>query len=328
MHLGVWSLVVQQLTYHFFRMILFHFSIKWRPKWLFSFQVIRDFWKFSANLLGTSILNVIFNNLYLLLFSRFYPVKEVGYYSQSNKLNDTFNYSFLMILLNSTFTLFTQVQNNNERLIRIFREVTRRTAIITFPIILVLIGIAHPLIYVLLSAKWLPSAPYFQMLCLASLFAPFYALNMSALNARGQSKTTFRIEIIKKILIILSVLCCFNFGVMGLLSGYVLSCFISYLISTYYIKKDIHLRIKHQLIDLLPNITTGCILAIIAFSMSLFIINRPLLLVSQLALVATGYLIIVKTTQPVLFKKGTGIVEDKISFLNKKLASGCFHQKN
>lgn len=316
MHLGVWALVVQQITYHFFRMILFHFAVDWRPKWMFSFQVIREFWKFSVHLLGTSILNVAFNNLYVLLLSRFYPIKQVGFYTQSNKLSETFNYSFQQVLLSSTFTLFTQVQNDNVRLIRIFREVERKTSIITFPIMLVLIAIAQPFIHVLLSVKWLPSVPYFQMLCLASLFTPFYVLNLSALNARGHSKITFRVEIIKKSLITLSVLCCFHFGIMGLLLGYVLSCFISYLISNYYIKKDIHISIKSQLIDLFPNILIGAALAIIASSVSLFITQPVLLLSCQLATVASLYLIIIKLTQPNLFRQVNRIIHDKVKLFN------------
>jgi len=315
MHLGIWALVVQQLSYHFFRMVFFHFSIKWRPKWLFSFQVIREFWKFSVNLLGTSVLNVVFNNLYVLLLSRFYPVKQVGFYSQSNKLSETFNYSFQQILLSSTYTLFTQVQDDNERLMRIFREVVKKTSIVSFPIMLILIAIANPFIYVLLSPKWLPSVPYFQMLCLASLFTPFYVLNMNALNARGKSKTTFRIEIIKKSLIILSVLCSFSFGIIGLLSGYVLSCFISYLISTYYIKKDILISIKSQLSDLFPNMVIGCILAVLAFSLSFFLTQPLLLLSSQLMLVTLIYVIIIRTTQPKLFGQIWGIVGDRAKAL-------------
>ena len=184
---------------------------------------------------------------------------------------------------------------------------------------LVLIAIANPFIYVLLSAKWLPSVPYFQMLCLASLFTPFYVLNLSALNSRGHSRITFRIEFIKKGLILLSVLSCFSFGIIGLLLGYVLSCFLSYLISTYYIKKDILISIKYQILDLLPNIVIGSILAILAFSLSLFIVQPLLLLSSQLVLVALIYVIIIKVTQPKLFGQVSGIVGDKVkSFINTK----------
>jgi len=319
MHLGVWALVLQQLSYHFFRMVLFHFSVNWRPKWLFSFQVIRNFWKFSVHLLGTSILNVVFNNLYQFILGRFYAVKELGFYSQSNKLSETFNYSFQQVLLSSTYTLFTQIQNDNDRLIRIFREVSKKTSIITFPIMMVLIAIARPFIFVLIGVKWLPSVPYFQLLCLASLFTPYYVLNMSALNARGHSKTTFQIEIIKKCLIVISVFSCFKFGVIGLLSGYVLSCFISYLISTYYIKKDIHLSINIQIRDLLPNMVVGSILAILAFSVSLCITKPLLLLLSQMILILILYFLYIRFTQPKLISQIFGIVRDKLEVFTKSI---------
>jgi O-antigen/teichoic acid export membrane protein len=32
---GVWALVLQQVTYHFFRMILFYFFVKWKPKLIY-----------------------------------------------------------------------------------------------------------------------------------------------------------------------------------------------------------------------------------------------------------------------------------------------------
>jgi O-antigen/teichoic acid export membrane protein len=184
---------------------------------------------------------------------------------------------------------------------------------------MILIAIAYPFIYVLLTPKWLPSVPYFQLLCLASLFTPFYVLNMCALNARGKSKITFGIEIIKKSLIILSVLCCFRFGVTGLLWGYVLSCFLSYLISTYYIKKDIHLSINNQIRDLLPNMVVGSILAILAFSVSLFITKPLLLLLSQMILILILYFLYIRFTQPKLISQIFGIVRDKLEVFTKSI---------
>jgi O-antigen/teichoic acid export membrane protein len=42
---GVWALILQQVSYHFLRMVFFHFFVKWKPAFLFSFKVIRDFRK-------------------------------------------------------------------------------------------------------------------------------------------------------------------------------------------------------------------------------------------------------------------------------------------
>jgi teichuronic acid exporter len=158
---GVWALVAQQLLFHFFRLLSLTFIIRWKPKFIFSFRVIRNFWSFSVNLLGTNILNNIFNYIYILILGKLYPNKpEVGLYYQANKLNDTSNYSF-QVILGSTYSILVKIQNDEERFQRVFREIVRKSSIIIFPVMLALIVVAKPLIFVLLKSQWLPSVPYF-----------------------------------------------------------------------------------------------------------------------------------------------------------------------
>jgi len=315
LHYGVWALVTQQVSFHLFRMIFYYFFNKWSPKLLFSFQVIREFWSFSIHLLGTSLLNVIFNNLYMLLLSKFYPIKQVGFYSQGKKLSETFNSGFQTILVGSTYSLFTQIQNDDKRFLRIFREIAQKTSIITFPIMLVLIAIANPFIYVLLTSKWMMSVPYFQLLCLAALFEPLYGLTINALNSRGQSKITFRVEIIKKCLILLSVVLCFNFGVIAMLWGYAMACFIAYLISILYLKKDLKHYIRHQLADFLGCVSIGLVIAACAYGLSFLIYNNYLLLATQIILSGILYILSIRLFYTELYNKSFQLIVTKITVL-------------
>ena len=317
MHFGVWALVAQQVLYHFFRMITFYSFVKWKPKLLFSFEVIRNFWSFSIHLLGTSILNVLFNNLYVLIIGKYYQKNEVGLYTQANKLSETFNFSFQAILLGSTYSLFSQIQNDEERFRRVFRELAQKTSIITFPIMLVLIAVAYPFIFVLLSEKWIPAVPYFQFLCLASLFGPLYTLNISALNSRGQSKITFRIEIIKKCLILLSVVICFNFGIFPMLWGYALATFIAYLISILYLKSNLTHYIKHQISDFSTSISVGVFIAICDYGLSYFIQNNHILLGAQVLLSVVLYFFCIKLFYNELYIKTFQFINEKFPFFKK-----------
>jgi O-antigen/teichoic acid export membrane protein len=318
MHFGVWALVAQQVLYHFFRMITFYSFVKWKPKLLFSFEVIRNFWSFSIHLLGTSILNVLFNNLYVLIIGKYYQKNEVGLYTQANKLSETFNFSFQAILLGSTYSLFSQIQNDEERFRRVFRELAQKTSIITFPIMLVLIAVAYPFIFVLLSEKWIPAVPYFQFLCLASLFGPLYTLNISALNSRGQSKITFRIEIIKKCLILLSVVICFNFGIFPMLWGYALATFIAYLISILYLKSNLTHYIKHQISDFSTSISVGVFIAICDYGLSYLIQNNHILLGAQVLLSAVLYFFCIKLFYNELYIKTVQFIKEKVPFIKKQ----------
>jgi len=314
---GVWSLVAQQVTFHFFRMILYQIIVKWRPGLIFSFNVIREFWGFTLPILGTALLNVIFNNLYVFILGKNYQKKDVGFYTQANKLSETFNFSFQQILLGGTFSMFSQIQNDEPRFRRIFREITRKASIISIPAMLVFIAIAQPFIFVLLSAKWLPSASYFQLLCLASLFTPFYGLNITALNARGLSKQTFIIESTKKILILLSVVVSFRYGVISMLWGYAAASFIAYLLSVFYIKHDIQHFIKNQITDLIPAFTIGLLTAIPVYLMSYVFQNAYILIGVQFAMVLIIYIFSVKVIQPEVYTKMRQLMTERIRTFKK-----------
>jgi len=315
---GVWSLVAQQVLFHFVRMISLHYFVKWKPQVIFSFNVIRNFWSFSINLLGTYILNTIFNNFYILILGKFYPKYEVGFYSQANKLSETTNTSFQSILVGSTYSLLVKIQNDDVRFRRVFREIARKISIITFPIMLVLIVVAHPLIYVLLTEKFIASVPYFQLLCFASLFAPLYGLNISALNSRGKSKITFRLEIIKKVLILLSVVICFHFGIIAMLTGYVLACFIAYLISTFYLKTDLKHYIKHQITDFIGCIVIGISIAACDFGLSFLIHNNHLLLGIQVITSGILYILSIKLFYKELYNQVFEFISGKLAQTNKR----------
>lgn len=312
---GVWALVFQQVSYHFFRMLFGFFLKRWAPNLVFSFEVIRVLAKFSIPLLGTFLLNAIFNYIYVLILGRFYLKRDVGYYTQANKLSETFNFTFQSVM-GSTYPLFSQIQDEDERFRRIFREVAQKLSLVIFPILLGVIAASKPLIFVLLSEKWLPSVPYFQLLSVAVLFMPLYALNINALNARGQSKITFRIEIIKKILILCSILSTMHLGIIAMLCGYVFVSFVSYLISLFHIKKDLKHFIRHQVDDILVSFLLGLIIAIVVYGLSFVLSNNYILLFVQIVVSGLIYILGVRIFFKDIFYKIKAFLIERLARKN------------
>ena len=311
---NAWALVVQQLAYHFFRFVMSFLLVDWRPGLSFSFAIIKEFSKFSLHLLGTSVLNVLFNYIYVLIIARFYPRSEVGYYTQGNKLNETFNFSIQAILISSSYAMFSQIQNDDERMRRIFSELTKKTALITMPLVLFLLTIAHPFIDVVWTSKFAASAPYFQMLCLATLFNPFYSLTITALNARGKSKITFRLEFMKKALMLLSIFVAFRWGIMPMLWGYIAASTMSFVAAMLVFDGELKLRISEQVKNFIPGLSIGLVIAILSFMVGLLQLNSfiSLFLSSTVAIIVYGY---------VVYKYYNEIFQKMINYLQLK------HQK-
>lgn len=314
---GVWALVAQQLAFPLFRVIIISFYVNWKPKIIFSFNVIKGFFSFSISLLGTSILNNIFSYIYILVLGKFFPKQEVGYYYQANKLNEATNFSF-QVILGSAYNVLVKIQDDTERFIRVFRELVKRSSVLIFPALLLLIAIADPLINVLLSSKWSASVPYFQLLCLASLFNPLYTLTISALNARGKTKTTFTIELVKKILIIISVLICLQYGIIALLIGFAVANWTTVIITIFAIKKEIRHFWRHQLNDILPSLFIGTSIAFLAFSLSYIIQLQWILLIVQLLSAGIVYLALVRWFYPVIFSTTADKLKEMIHQWKRK----------
>lgn len=314
---GVWSLIIQQVLYHFFRLTGFYYFVKWHPKLLFSIKAVRELWKFSMHLLGTSVLNVIFNSIYTIIFGKFYTKTEVGYYTNANKLSETFIFSFQSILVNSSYSLFSKIQDQTERLTRIFREIVGKTSLVVFPVLFVLIIIIDPFTFVVLKEKWLPSIFYFRILCVAGLFIPLYNLNISLLNSRGKSKISFRLEIIKKAIILLSIFICFSYGAQAMIIGYAAACIISYFVSMLYIRQELQHQIRQQLNDIAKAFFIGIFIAFMIYLPSLFIVNKVALLCLQSLAALLLYVLIIRFLYNDIYTKALSFLAEKLDNLKR-----------
>ena len=64
---GVWALVAQQLVRDFLICVILWFTVKWRPKFVFSFERVKILFSFGSKLLVSSLLDTIFRNIYNLI---------------------------------------------------------------------------------------------------------------------------------------------------------------------------------------------------------------------------------------------------------------------
>ena len=105
----------------------------WRPQRIFRFAVIRSLFGFASSLLLASLINTCFLNIYSVIIGKLFPQKQLGYYTQGNKMCDMGVSLIYGSIQNATFPIFSTIQNERERLIRAYRKTIRFTAFITLP---------------------------------------------------------------------------------------------------------------------------------------------------------------------------------------------------
>ena len=290
--LGVWSLVIQTLVNSTLRSILLWKFTTWHPSLVFRKDSFKSLFNFGSKLLLASLISEGFRNLQLLIIGRFFPAKEVGYFSQAKQLENVPVSSLLMVVNQVTYPVFSQMQDSSEDLSNGLRRCFKLLAFINFPVMILLAVVAEPLFLLLFSAKWLPAVPYFQWLCAGyGLLSVIHNTNLNALKAIGKSDVVLYLEIAKRIIGVAFIFLFLRFGVIGILWALSLNSFIDFFINAHFVGKHLSFGIRKQVKDLLPVFALAAGAGIITYSISFaYDIHYVALLFIQITLFCILYL--------------------------------------
>jgi len=178
----------------------------------------------------------------------------VGFYSKADGLQMLPVRLISRIVSKVTYPLFSEIQNDDIRLKDVYKRIMQMVIFLVAPTLIILGVLAEPIFRFLYTEKWLPAVPYFQILCAAGILYPIHAYNLQILNVKGRSDLFFKLEVVKKLLLIIVILIAFQFGIYGLLYGGVLFSLLAFLINTHYSGKFINYTAWQQTRDLLPSI--------------------------------------------------------------------------
>lgn len=308
---GVWTLALQPVILAAARATLLWSRENWRPQRTFRFEVIRSLFGFASNLLLASLINTCFLNIYSVIIGKLFPQKQLGYYTQGNKMCDMGVSLIYGSIQNATFPIFSTIQNERERLIRAYRKTIRFTAFITLPIMAGLFVTAGPVIRLLLKEEWWPSIPFFQLLCLGGCFTILTAINNNFIKVSGRSDGILKIEYYKNSL--------HRGSSAAYLSGRCAddgsrSC--SHPPAGIHYQYDLHAhytgyRFSMQLMDLLPYAGLSTLMTLLLLPIGGWIENQLLLLVTQ---AAAGTVIYIGTA----YITGSKILKDSLELIRKK----------
>ncbi|KRG15752.1 lipopolysaccharide biosynthesis protein [Virgibacillus soli] len=260
---GVWSLVAQQVFMQLMIAILLMSNNRWFPSLHFNVALFKKYFAFGYKLLLSSLIDTIYQNIYFIIIGKVYPVAQLGYYTNANKLKDVSSQSITQAIQKVTYPVFSSIQDEGKKLAENYQRLIKMTSYFFFPFMLGMVAIAPNLIPLLLGEKWLPSVIYFQLLCIAGMLYPIHAINLNILKVKNRSDLFLLLEVIKKIiltiLIVMAVI--FTSSIEGLIYAAIVSSFISLAINTYYSAKEINYSFLNQVKDMLPSLSLSGIMS-------------------------------------------------------------------
>ncbi len=171
-----WALAWQQVIYITVLNIGRYYFVKWRPSWRIDFGPVKRMFGFAVNILFTNIINTLSGQVLTFIFGRFFPIAQVGNFSQANKWNTQANTFVSGTMSQVIQTVLVSVSDDKERQKRVFRKMLRFTSFIAFPVMLGLAFVSREFVEVVLGEKWVECIPLLQVLCVAGAFMPLYTV--------------------------------------------------------------------------------------------------------------------------------------------------------
>lgn len=286
---GVWALVGQYLTNSLIDTLVL-FIIGWRPKLLFSFSKLKNLLPFGMKIMGTVLLDSIFNEIRSIVISKKYSTTDLAIYENGKKYPNLIVTNMNVSIGSVIFPALSNNQADREVLKSIMKKAIRTTAFILSPLLLGFMAVSDRFVSVVLTDKWSGSVPYIYISSIMCLFYPIHTINTQALNAIGDSGKSLKLEIIKKTINIAILIFSMSYGVIGIALGGMFVSLISTFINAFYAKKEFDYSFFAQLKDMANSLIISSIMYVCVFLFDTFVpINSLVLLILDIALGAFVY---------------------------------------
>lgn len=292
---GVWALVAQYMTNVCIDTIVLAIVDRWYPRLKFSFQRLKGLLSYGWKLLASAMLDTGYGELRSLVIGKIYTTADLAFYNKGASFPKLIVTNVNSSMQSVLFPAMAKKQDEKGKLKEITRRAIKTSSYVMLPCMVGLAVIAESFVRVVLSEKWLPAVPFIQIMCFIYILYPIHTANLQTYKALGRSDIFLKLEIVKKVIGILSLLASMWFGVLWIALTEMLTSVMSSIINAFPNKKLLDYSYWEQIKDILPALLLSLGMGGIVYCISFIPWNEIVILVLQIltgiAIYVTGSLI-------------------------------------
>lgn len=293
---GIWALVAQYIGKAAFDTIFLWFTVRWRPKMVFSWQRLKKIYAYGWKILVVGLIDTGYSQLRSLLIAKKYSSQDLAYYNKGMQF-PALGMSIIEPAINGVMLpVLAQVNDDLNEMKQVVRKTIQLTSYIIFPLMIGLAVVAKPLIIVLLTEKWLGSVIFLQIGCFAFMQRPVQVINNVVIKATGRSGLLLKLNIIKKSIGIFLLIGSLQFGIIGIAISLLLANFFSTMINIFPNRKIINYGYIEQFNDIMHSLAISILMGIVTYMITFLDLPVVIMLIIQIAAGIISYVLISKIT--------------------------------
>lgn len=278
---GYWALIAQSFCGSIVGIITMNRIVKWFPRLQFSFERLKQLYRFGLNLTAANLFGTFFNELRSFLIGLRYSPADLAYTNRGSSIPSIFDSNIRGTISGTLFPAISKLQDNKELVKVSIRRSMMTTTFLIAPTMILLSVTSEKLILIVYSSKWAMAIPFMQVVCFQYLFNIIGEANLQAMNAIGRSDVTFKLEFVKKPIYLAILLYTMTISPLAMVVGNTIYGIIGGAINAVPNKRLINYRYTEQLKDIAPQVCLSLIMGVLVFTIGLWNANMIVVILVQ-----------------------------------------------
>lgn len=258
---GIWALIAHHLVSMLVIVIFMSFDKDTHIKLGFSKDSLKQIYSFSWKLLLTGVITGFHDMLRTMIIGKRYSAKELAYYDKAYTYS-----SYVTLIVNTSISsvllpVFSREQDDMDKLKDMARRASRLSAFIMVPVLFGVAAVSEALVSVLLTDKWLPSAPFLMIFCILRIPGCIMTADKQVYLAVGKSQINLLYEIGLFILNVTALIISIPHGPMAIALGATLTEIVGGFCIWKVSSKVYGYRIKDRIKDIIKPFSNSMIMA-------------------------------------------------------------------
>lgn len=288
---GVWSIVGQYLSNLFIDTVILWITVKWRPNRVFSIARLMGLFSFGWKLLASGLIDTVYQNIIQLIIGKVYTSEDLAFYNRGSKFPNVIISNVNSSLDSVLLPVLANAQDNREQVKAMTRRSIKVAVYVMAPLMMGLLFTSEIVVRIVLTDKWLPCVPFLRIFCITYTFMPIHTSNLNAIKAMGRSDIFLKLEIIKKLIGICTILITVRISVMAMAYSLLFTNVASQIINSWPNRKLLNYNYSSQLKDILPSIILAVFMGLCVYPLVYVPISIYIVLPLQIILGAGVYLL-------------------------------------
>src|SRR5690606_26397829 len=196
---GIWSLVALQLVFSLGLTVILWWKVGPVKSVKFSMDSFKEFYAFGINTTLASLLHTSFDNVYQLVFAKYFSMQHAGFYYQAKKLQEVPTSIFQSAALGVVYSALSRVKDSSEDFEKLYTNSTKLFTLAIGMVCMLIYFYAELAISMLYGGDWVGAAIYLKLLIVAAFFYMQEIFNRVVFKVYNRTGLILKLEIIKKI---------------------------------------------------------------------------------------------------------------------------------